>query len=89
MRRQWLGGVATLTVCAAALVADAQVRLSCGPAGRGRAAADGAHCECVAPLFAGTAAGECISAVVSRAHFQRFRANEVRITYPFVILPPR
>ncbi len=41
-----------MTVCAVAMVADAQVRLSCGPAGRGRAAADGAHCECVAPLFA-------------------------------------
>lgn len=35
--------VATLTVCAVALVADAQVPLRCGPAGRGRAAADGAR----------------------------------------------
>lgn len=40
-----------LAMCAIALVAGAQVRLSCGPAGRGRAAVDGARCECVAPLF--------------------------------------
>jgi hypothetical protein len=43
----------------------------------------------VSGQFAGSAAGECISGVVGRAHFPRFRANEVRITYPFVILPPR
>ncbi|MFO0607541.1 MAG: hypothetical protein U0324_30540 [Polyangiales bacterium] len=43
----------------------------------------------VSGQFAGTPAGECIAGVVQRAHFQPFRAQQVNITYPFVILPPR
>ena len=42
----------------------------------------------VSGQFAGTAAGDCISAVVSRAQFPRFRGNEIRITYPYVVQPP-
>ena len=40
-----------LALGAVGLSARAQVRLSCGPAGRGQAAADGEHCACVAPQF--------------------------------------
>jgi hypothetical protein len=43
----------------------------------------------VSGQFGGSAAGECISGVVRRAHFPRFRAQQVTLTYPFVILPPR
>lgn len=43
----------------------------------------------VSGQFGGSAAGECISGVVRRAHFPRFRAQQVSLTYPFVILPPR
>lgn len=43
----------------------------------------------VSGQFGNSAAGECISGVVRRAHFPRFRAQQVTLTYPFVILPPR
>jgi hypothetical protein len=43
----------------------------------------------VSGQFAGGPIGECIQGVVNRAHFPAFRANESRVTWPFVILPPR
>lgn len=43
----------------------------------------------VSGQFAGTPAGECIAGVVRRARFPAFRAPQVNITYPFVILPAR
>jgi hypothetical protein len=43
----------------------------------------------VSGQFAGGPIGDCIQGVVSRAHFPAFRANESRVTWPFVILPPR
>jgi hypothetical protein len=43
----------------------------------------------VSGQFAGTPAGECIAGVVRRARFPAFRAPQVNITYPYVILPPR
>ena len=39
--------------------------------------------------FASTPVGDCISALVARAQFPRFRANEIRITYPYVGPRPR
>jgi hypothetical protein len=43
----------------------------------------------VSGQFSGTPVGECIAGVVRRAHFPAFRAQQVNITYPYVILPPR
>jgi len=43
----------------------------------------------VSGQFSGTPIGECIAGVVRRAHFPAFRAQQVNITYPYVILPPR
>lgn len=43
----------------------------------------------VSGQFAGSPIGECIQGVVNRAHFPAFRASESRVTWPFVILPPR
>ena len=39
--------------------------------------------------FAETTEGRCIEDVVRRARFPAFRAPEVRLIYPFVVLPPR
>ncbi|MEZ4391957.1 MAG: hypothetical protein R3A48_12745 [Polyangiales bacterium] len=43
----------------------------------------------VSGQFAGSPVGSCIAGVVNRAHFPRFRANSISVTWPFVILPPR